>query len=436
MRLLTKSMNLGYPAVNRYFTMAVFALPPIGGSAVSFLYNGGALWALFDVARGRLALAREPRFRAIVVALYIYCAALLLSVLINPAPLQGLRSLIGLASLLLFPFAYSSWRIVNKDEIVDACLMACATACIISLAIAATEFHFFGGMRVEGATGNTLIFGNVVALAASVALAGVFHHRQWRRYLMLAGFFAGVLAVSYSVSRGPFALLVINSMLVAVIHARGKYRGLWLLLIIGLLGAPLIMTLTEGNSLPAKFNLMFDELGRAFSGGDFSTSVGLRLAMWQTGIDLWLQKPLLGYGAGNIRELIDTSLFQNYGTGSRFSHFHNVFVNTLVEGGLVAMFGLALMICIPVFTAVRTLLHQPDGAARFGATLLLVYFSMFLITGSTNVVLHHDIMDAIFMCFLTVGLFLTLQDTAPGAQTGSPELQARGRESDDSQGEL
>lgn len=419
MKLLTKFMDLGYPAVNRYFTLAVFALPPIGGSAVSFVYNSGALWALFDVARGRRTLAQEPRFRAIVAALYIYCAALLLSVLINPAPLEGLRSLVGLGSLLLFPFAYSTWRISNKDEIVDACLMACATACIIGLAIAVTEFHFLGGRRVEGATGNALIFGNVVALTSSVALVGIFHHRGWRRYFMLAGFFAGVLAVNYSISRGPFVLLVVNSMLVTAIHTRGKYRGLWLLLIIGMLGAPLIMTMTASNSLPAKFNLMFQELGRAFSSGDFSTSVGLRLAMWQTGIDLWLQKPLLGHGAGNIRDLIASSLLQNYGAGSSFSHFHNVFVNTLVEGGLIATFGLLLMICLPVFTAVRALLRQPDGAARFGATLLLVYFSMFLVTGSTNVVLHHDIMDAVFMCFLAVGLFLTLDDTIPGTPADS-----------------
>lgn len=415
MALMTKFTRVGYPAVNRYFTMAIFLLPAVGGSAVSFLYNGGALWAFFDVARGRRELARQPRFQAVVAAIYIYCAALFLSVLVNPQPLEGLRSLVGLASLLLFPFAYSTWRIANKDEIVAACLIACATACIVSLPIALTEAYFLGGKRVEGAAGNTLIFGNVVALTASVALIGVFHHRGWRRCFMLAGFFAGVLAVAYSVSRGPFILLVVNAAIVAAIHARGRHRGLWLLLIAVLLGAPLVLTLAEGDGLSAKFHLMFSQLENALGGGDFNSSVGLRLAMWQTGIDLWLQKPLLGHGAGNIRELIAFNLLLNYGAGSGFTHFHNVFVNTLVEGGLIGLLGLVSMISFPVLAALRVLRHQPDGAARFGATLLLVYFSLFLITGSTNIVLHHDIMDAVFMCFLAVGLFLTLEDTVPEA---------------------
>ena len=407
-----------YPQVNRYFTLATFFAPSVAGSAVSFIYNGGALWALFDVVRGRKPLARDPRFRAIVAALYLYCAALLVSTLVNPDPVEGLRSLIGLVSLLLFPFAYSTWRIADRDEIVDACLAACAAACMVSLAIAMAEMHYFNALRVEGATGNALIFGNVVALAASVAFAGVFVHRGWRRLFMLAGFAAGVAAVVYSVSRGPFILILVNAAIVTAIHARGKHRGLWALLAACLLAAVLGLFMSKaGGLLLVRFESMFGELGKALDDGDFTTSVGLRFAMWQAGIELWLQKPLLGHGAGNIRALISQHLGTNYDLTVGFSHFHNIVVNTLVEGGVMALVGLVLMIALPILAALRVLMRGPDRAARFGATLIFVYFSMFVVTGMTNIVLHHDIMDAVFMCFLAVGLFLVIEKEEVPAPT-------------------
>ena len=58
-----------YPRINKYFTVACFVTPPIVGSVVSVIYNGGALWCLLEVMRGRYSLAREPHFVATAAAL-------------------------------------------------------------------------------------------------------------------------------------------------------------------------------------------------------------------------------------------------------------------------------------------------------------------------------------------------------------------------------
>jgi O-antigen ligase len=50
---------------------------------------------------------------------------------------------------------------------------------------------------------------------------------------------------------------------------------------------------------------------------------------------------------------------------------------------------------------------------------------MFLITGLTNLAIRHDIMDAVFMIFLVVGLYLAIGTSARSradvaAPVGSP----------------
>lgn len=399
--------------INRYFTAATFGAPPIAGSAVSFLYAGGGLWALVQVLRGRCALSRQPDFRATTAALYAYCIALAISAIVNPNFADSLASLAGLGSLLLFPFAYSTWRIADRRQIVEACLIACAAASIGGLLLALAQVHLFGLARAEGGAGNALVFANVIALTGSVSLIGAFSHRGGRRLFQLGGLLASALAIGYADSRGPFLLLIVNTLLVSAIYGRGR-RSLVSMAAAIFLGAVLFAAIA-GTLLYHRLDAMVADVAAVLHDGDFTTSVGKRFALWQTGIELWQQKPLFGYGAGNVRQLINLGLEENYDISVHYTHFHNIFVNTLVAGGLAGLAGLILMIAVPLRTALRTLLRSECDSARFGASLLLVFFSMFLMTGMTNIVLHHDVMDAVFMCFLAVGLFLATGDNVEAA---------------------
>lgn len=413
--------RLEYPQTNRYFTMAVFAVPPVAGSAVSFLYNGGAIWALVSILRGRCALSREPHFRATVAVLYVYSAAMIFSALINPNLKESVRSLVGLGSLMLFPFAYSTWRISDRKQIVDACLIGCAAASVGGLIYAMYQVHMVPYIwRAEGGAGNPLIFANVVALAGGISLIGAFQYRGWRRAALLGAFLASSLAVVYTVSRGPLVLVGVNVLLVAAIHMpRGRAAVPVIAALAAFAAIVVVFMMSDATLIERRLSATIDEFANLFQDGDLKSSTGVRAALWQAGIDLWLERPLFGHGAGNTRELLNLRVMEGFGMDLHFSHFHNVFVTTLVEGGLLALAGLLAMIAVPVYTAVRALSRTDRETVRFGATLLLVFFAMFVITGMTNIVLHHDIMDAVFMCCLAVGLFLTVGDDAPEAEVRS-----------------
>jgi O-antigen ligase len=401
-----------HPPVNRRFTWLVFATPPIGGSAVSFLYNGGAVWCAMEVARGRAALSRAPQILAMTAVLYALCAALIVAALINPGPLASLADLIGLGSFLIFPFSYAVWRLSGKEAIVEACIMGCVFACLGALALAVLQVHLLSESRGEGGAGNSLVFAGLVSLATGVTLAGVFRYRGRRQLTCLVAYAAGVLAIVYSSSRGPLVVLLAHAIIVALVYSSGR-RVQLVAVTIGAVGALLaLLIFTDLTPLGDRIAVVFDDWKDVVEDGNYNTSLGLRFAVWDVGIQLFLEKPIFGHGAGNLSGLIRQELLSEYGISRGFSHFHNVFINTAVEGGVVALAALLAAICLPVVIALRTLFRSDVETERFGATLLLLYFSMFVIAGMTNLVLRHDIMDAMFMISLITGLLLVVERPA------------------------
>ena len=72
------------------FTYVVFAAAPIAGSVASVVVNVGAAGGLLEILRGVTGFGRDRFLLYLTVPLYLYCAAYLLSLAINPAPDWGL----------------------------------------------------------------------------------------------------------------------------------------------------------------------------------------------------------------------------------------------------------------------------------------------------------------------------------------------------------
>lgn len=414
-----------YPTVNKHFTHVAFALPPIGGSAVSFLYNGGALWCLLEVLRGRYHLSREPHVLAMTAALYAYCAVMIVSAFINPNLDQSLLRLPTLGALLLFPFSYAIWRVSDKATIMRACIVGSAVACIGGLLIAAIQVHFFDMRRASGGAGNALVFANVVAVAGGVALAGAFKYKGRERALCILAYAASALAVVYSASRGPLIVVVANAILVSSLYARARsFKAIFGSALAAILLLFLLIQL-DVTQLDRRLLVILSNFTDMTEHGDFASSIGVRVALWEIGIDLFWQKPLLGHGAGNLQELIRTNLTVQYDMSRGYTHFHNVFLNTLVEGGLAAVATLIAMIAVPLTVAFRVLSAPAQETEHFGAMLLLLILTMFVITGLTNLVLRHDIMDSVFLIFTVVGLFLAAGRPVPSIAAREPDSAAQ-----------
>lgn len=398
---------IGYGAINRYFTLAVSAFPPALGSLVSVLWHAGAIWSFFQIITRRQRLTGDKHVILISTFMYIYVLSSIFSSTSNYVSLKDLTSLLPLFTFFLFPFSYSVWSISEKKAIARACSLGSMVACYSGVILAAFQFHVLG-IRAEGGAGNALVFAPVMAMAGAVCLSAALSIGKKTPLPLLGAYLASMVALVYSGSRMVWFAASCTTLLILLIF-RGQLRHILSRRIVFSAGIILaIIAAASFNLVLTRFQMMFQDLNNAAVLGNYDTPVGLRLILWQTGLDLFFDKPLFGYGIQSTRELVRHSLQEGFGISREFSHFHNGILTLLIESGVAGTLSILAVFVAAAIYAFRVLRRHGSDIERFGAAILSALVLVYLISGMTNLLIGHDIIDAMLMIFLTIGSYLAL----------------------------
>ena len=408
---------MNYRVVNRLFTLAVFSMPPIVGSATSVVWHGGALWCVFEVLSGRRRLSPDTAMRWVALLMLVYVLANVVSFLVNEPSLEMAYKLLPLSTFLLFPFSYSVWTIADREEVAYAALAGAAIASFGGLAFALVQYKFIG-MRAEGGAGNALVFADVICLAGLMCLAGALILETRRSLILLAAFAAAFGAVMLSGSRSVWGVMIVLTLGQLFIF-RSRVLPLLRGRVLALLGIAIVIAVLTSGLIVNRFEALWHNMDRLTEGGDYNSSVGLRVAVWSTGGQLFAEEPIFGHGMQNISTLIRERMEQNFGLEVGFTHFHNGFLTILVEGGIVAGLAIIAMFALITVIAVRSLAKAGDRLERLGGAVLLILAAVYAGGGSVNLIFGHDILDTVFMIFLIIGLFLA-RGTSRLADAGAP----------------
>ncbi|TGP56920.1 O-antigen ligase family protein [bacterium M00.F.Ca.ET.230.01.1.1] len=407
--------------INFYFSILCFFSPPVLGSLVSVTFNAGGVWSVMLLATKRRRFNIDRPMLALTVAIYAYCAAMVLASIVNGTLAADLRLFLPLITFLLFPISYSTWSITEKITLARIAILASAAACFGALALAVVQYHWLG-TRAEGGAGNAIVFATVTCLAVMLCLAGALSGIEKRWKLLVLAAMAGALAVVYSASRMIWVAVPIAGIVVLLINrrrftnasvARLAVIGVVVALMIGAIGSRVILDradflVSDWDALNAK--------------GDHSTALGLRVAMWEMGASAFREKPIFGHGISASRELIKQGFQDKFGLSQSFSHFHNGFLTALVEAGLLGGLALASIFVVAVRNATRTLRASADPVERFGATMILVAVITYLTGGMAGILIGHDILDATLMVFLISGTYLASGRTIAPTGKSSPAM--------------
>ena len=198
---------------------------------------------------------------------------------------------------------------------------------------------------------------NVVLLATLPRiLLGGFRARSAPVWLLTA---AG-LAMTYT--RGAWLGLGAGAAALLPMSRRGR-----LALLVGLVLLPLVFLLGP-RDLSHRFRSMFDP---------DEAGIKERVYMWRSGVTMWRERPLLGWGPGGVkREYFRYALPEAF--KKRTGHVHNTPLQILVERGLL---GLAAWLAVWIafyWRAIRLLRGLDAGLARERA---LVAGSIAAVTG-------------------------------------------------------
>lgn len=208
---------------------------------------------------------------------------------------------------------------------------------------------------------------------------------QWRgaSYLALFLFAYGLMEMQ---SRTSVALLVLSMLIIAFSWARLNLRRLVRVGAVFSLGLAFIFVAAPATL--SKFVERYDNYGWSDPRIDIARTAWLA----------WTQRPVFGYGAGNFKTVAMAELREKHGDDPSYRWLfleakdaHNLYLDTLVQGGLAAFLGLCLVLGVWLRQLISTFSYA--GMDDLGWTLWTASASLFAISlagGMTNHLLRGE----------------------------------------------
>ncbi|MER8753568.1 O-antigen ligase family protein [Mesorhizobium sp. M1050] len=398
--------------INIYFSILCFFFPPVLGSVVSFVFNGGALASIVLIASGKRCFNADRPVIWLTVAIYAYCAANLLATVVNNSFVRDAPHLIPLITFLFFPVSYSTWSITQKTTLARIVVLSSMVACFVALPMAVIQQYWIG-VRAEGGAGNPIIFATVLCLAVMVCVAGALSGIERARSPIFHAALAGTIAMIYSGSRIVWLALLIAGIAVLLIN-RQKLRGRNAARVLLLLVAVGVVVAAFGfQAISGRVDFLHSDWNALGAQRNYDSSLGIRVALWEIGLKAFHDMPLFGHGVGATQSLIKQGFHDQFAMDAGFNHFHNGFLTALVQAGILGAVTLAAIFVVAAGNAARVLRNSSDPVERFGATMIVVVVITYLTAGMTGILVGHDILDSVLMVFLVCGTYLASGRQAP-----------------------
>ncbi|USD32697.1 MULTISPECIES: O-antigen ligase family protein [Vibrio] len=129
----------------------------------------------------------------------------------------------------------------------------------------------------------------------------------------------------------------------------------------------------------------------SISKGNYETSIGARLALWELGADIWIEVPIAGAGDVVLEKKI--SEVPNR-VAYRQPHLHNQYIDTFARYGFVGLLIMMIWLFYPI---------KLNKAKEEENVITQVLIMLLFIAGLSDVPFHHT--HVVYLFTLVVGLF-------------------------------
>lgn len=260
---------------------------------------------------------------------------------------------------------------------------AVAVGSISGAAVAFYDIHALGLDRATGFTGG-IQFGNTGLLLGIFCAAGLVwaYHRKkttWRTLslaLLLLGAASGFYTSIASGSRGGWVAVPVVMVLFAVSLTPAKHKGKLLATatVSVLLATAALSSLT---SVQSRYHEAASDI-TAYEQGNRSTSLGLRLSIWQAATNMIAERPLSGWGDHGYHQELENGVNAGryYPEVLQVANTHNNYLEVWLKYGFAGVTALTgvLVACFMLFS--RYLRHPHPAVKAFaisGSSLVSVY---------------------------------------------------------------
>ena len=253
--------------------------------------------------------------------------------------------------------------------------------------------------RLEMGTGNALPFATIFITLAFLTCLGYERKSMLEKIISFSALILGILIVGFwTGSRGPLMLVApLIFLMIWYLFKNSVSEKTWRPLILGsivitLLGISFIIIQNFGLNMSKH---MVNGLKELTSGGNYDHSVKIRLTLYQVGFDAFFVNPIFGYGIGNLVETQYQFLSE---TQRKYSHFHNIFLNHVISGGLVGLPFLLMLATSPLLI----LWQKRDIISINGIYLSFLIVIVIFGAGMSNVLFFHDLLAGFFSVLILI----------------------------------
>ncbi len=239
---------------------------------------------------------------------------------------------------------------------------------------------------------NPIRVGLVSAVAVNVNLYFAINSEQVRQKVISAALaMVSILPLVLSVSRGPWLAFAVG--FVVVILASFNYKKISTKLIVLMLVTLSVTLIALKGPIVQRYEQTVREV-ELIQSGNLNSSVGLRLQMWQAGVNIIRDHWLLGVGNSGQEEIkqgmIESGTYTKQ--AAHFVHFHNQWINDLAKYGVTGLLLTMLFVLLPL----------KNSLSKESKVLVWILVSMYMVLSLTDMPFErsHNLMFYLMTMYL------------------------------------
>jgi len=246
----------------------------------------------------------------------------------------------------------------------------------------------------------------IAAILTLFSIINVCKESLVNRLITLVAFVSGVLIIIMSGTRMAWIAFVISFFFYlwnAYIRKELKcfFRLSFLLVLLSLIFSSFFQSsLIENRTLQAKQQVM-----AWFSGEDSTSSVGVRLEMWDASIDEIVENPsLTGIGyRNNINKTVSKhAVKESRNVIESYNHVHNTYLNHLLAEGLLGLIAIISLLFIPFKRFIVSARYYKSINSNSFAIMGVLMILMFILFGFAMKLFGDVFINAFYVFYIAI----------------------------------
>jgi len=297
-------------------------------------------------------------------------------------------------------------RLLNFQRLSDWSLLCISCISLLSL-IGGYVSHWPGMVidnRLFGITISPNSLGGMSMLAIMLGIIALtsFNNVQWKKWLICFSFLLNGCALLLTNSRSSLLALIVFfagfALYCFLTKIRlGRFVKIFVLLavVVCLIFLVVRVFFSRGSTVSS----ISDNYSLFWILDKLSTG---RMLLWQVGMEIVQGNVLFGISEQAVHEGLVAL------RGADISSLHNVFVDTLVHHGIIALSVFIIIICMVFYLCVKGMLMK--GKIRDLAVMIGLLFMGCLLTNLLETTILYSYFPSSFLFFICIGLFDSLRD--------------------------